>query len=131
MCKNTINDNVCQELCLEDLEHLSEKLYYRRPDIRLPQRTQLAISLLEREGEYGFVTPLATTYGVSRTFLYNLRETARGALEMALAGGVPGRPALSSAIEVSQNRLNRGIFASVVLEYPSVLSWEASWENTA
>ena len=55
------------------------------------------------------MTPLAATYDVSRTFLINLRETARGALEMALAGGVPGRPALSSAIEVDKPRLSRGI----------------------
>jgi hypothetical protein len=55
------------------------------------------------------VTPLAATYGVSRTFLYHLRETACGALEVAMACGQPGRPPLSSAIEVDTNRLERGI----------------------
>jgi hypothetical protein len=109
MCKYTINGKVCQDLSLESSSEITVPLYYRRPDISLAQRTQLALSLLGREGEYGVVTPLAATYNVSRTFLYNLRETARGALEMALAGGVPGRPALSSAIEVDKNRLSRGI----------------------
>jgi len=109
MYKYIINGQACQELSLESSSEITVPLYYRRPDISLAQRTHLALSLLGREGEYGVVTPLAATYDVSRTFLYNLRETARGALEMALAGGVPGRPALSSAIEVSQNRLARGI----------------------
>jgi hypothetical protein len=85
------------------------ELYYRRQDISLFQRLEIALNLLEREGQYGVVTPLALGYGVSRTFLYHLRETARGALEMALSCGRPGRPRLSSAIEVDTNRLERGI----------------------
>jgi len=109
MCKYIINGQACQELSLESSSETTVPLYYRRPDISLAQRTQMALSLLGQEGEYGVVTPLAAAYDVSRTFLYHLRETARGALEMALAGGVPGRPALSSAIEGDRNRLSRGI----------------------
>jgi hypothetical protein len=41
--------------------------------------------------------------------IYHLKEIARGALELALACGQPGRPLLSSVIEVSGNRLERGI----------------------
>jgi len=109
MKKYTIKVKSCQDLSLESSSEITLPLYYRRPDISLAQRTQMALSLLSREGEYGVVTPLAATYDVSRTFLYNLRETARGALEMALAGGVPGRPTLSSTIEVDKNRIERGI----------------------
>jgi hypothetical protein len=72
-------------------------------------RTQIALDLLERDGEYGVVTPLAMTLGVSRTFLYHLKETARGALELAFTCGQPGRPLLSSVIIVDTNRLERGI----------------------
>jgi hypothetical protein len=109
MYKYTINDQLCQDICLESSPETSEKLYYRRPDISLLERAQIALSLLGREGEYGVVTPLAATYFFSRTFLYNLRETAWGALEMALACRRPGRPRLSSALEVDGNRLERGI----------------------
>ena len=109
MCKHIINGQACQERSLESSSETTVPLYYRRPDISLAQRTQMALSLLGQEGEYGVVTPLAAAYDVSRTFLYHLRETARGALEMALAGGVEGRPALSEAIEVDNNRLSFGI----------------------
>jgi len=87
----------------------SEKLYYRRKDISLSLRIEIALYLMEQEGQYGVVTQLASAYGVSRTFLYHLRETSRGAMELALACGQPGRPRLSSAIEVDKNRLDRGI----------------------
>lgn len=111
MNKYTIKVKACQELSLENFSAVEteETLYYRRKDISLPQRTEIALDLLSREGEYGVVTPLATTLGVSRTFLYHLKETARGALELALACGQPGRPPLSSVIEADRNRFERGI----------------------
>jgi hypothetical protein len=109
MYKHTLNSQACQAVDLGSPVEISEPLYYRRPSRSLLQRTHIALSLLEREGEYGVVTPSSATYSVSRTFLYNLRETARGAMEMALTCGRPGRPALSSAIEVDSNRLERGI----------------------
>jgi hypothetical protein len=111
MLKYTINGSECQELFLggSNPALVSGKSYYRRKDISLSVRTEIALDLLERDGEYGVVMPLATLLGVSRTFLYHLKETARGALELALACGQPGRPKLSSVIEVSKNRLERGI----------------------
>jgi len=129
MNKYTIDSKACQELRLEGPPETSEKLYYRRPDLSLPQRTQIAISLLEREGEYGVVTLLAAAYGVSRTFLYNLKETALGALEMALAGGRPGRPSLSSAICVEPNRLKRGIVTLATVGCCSILRPNACFQN--
>jgi len=111
MIKSTIKSATCQDLFREKNASIetSEHSYYRRADISLSVRTTIALDLLEREGEYGVVTPLAATFGVSRTFLYHLKETARGALDLALACGQPGRPPLSAVIEVSQNRLERGI----------------------
>jgi len=129
MFKYTIDDKACQELSLESLPETEEKLYYRRPDISLPQRTQLALSLLGLEGEYGVVTLLAATYGVSRTFLYNLKETAIGALEMALAGGRPGRPSLSSTIFVDKNRLERGIVTLATVGCCSILRPNALFQS--
>lgn len=111
MLKVTIKNSECQDFFGErnNFVESSVKSYYRRKDISLSVRTEISLNLLEQEGQYGVVTPLAAAYGVSRTFLYNLRETARGALEMALACGQPGRPSLSSTIEVDGNRLKRGI----------------------
>jgi hypothetical protein len=111
MLKSILTGSTCQDLFREQNASIETgaQAYYRRPDISLSVRTQIALDLLERDGEYGVVTPLATTLGVSRTFLYQLKETARGALELALACGQSGRPPLSSQIEVDRNRLERGI----------------------
>jgi hypothetical protein len=111
MLKSTIKSSTCQDLFREknDLIEIAEPSYYRRSDISLAVRTNIALDLLSREGEYGVVAPLAATLGVSRTFLYHLKETARGALALALACGQSGRPRLSSVIEVSPSRLERGI----------------------
>ena len=57
MDKHTINSQACQAVDFQSPSEISETLYYRRPDISLPQRTPIALSLLEREGAYGVVTP--------------------------------------------------------------------------
>jgi len=59
MNKHTITDLGCQELSGASSE-IEEKSNYRRADIRLSLRTQIALDLLSQEGEYGVVTPLAT-----------------------------------------------------------------------
>ena len=61
MKKYTIKVKSCQDLSLEGSAEITLPLYYRRSDISLAQRTQLALSLLEREGEYGVVTPYVST----------------------------------------------------------------------
>ena len=111
MLKSTITGSTCQDRLREQNTSIETgaQAYYRRADISLSVRTQIALDLLERDGEYGVVTPLAMTLGVFGTFLYHLKDTARGALELALACGQPGRPPLSSVIRVDTNRLERGI----------------------
>ena len=111
MFNSTLKSSASQEL-FADGDHLISaggKSYYRRPDISLSQRQQIAVDLLHREGEYGVVTPLSEMYRVSRTFMYDLRETARGALERALACGQPGRPPVGYCLEVDKNCVDRGI----------------------
>jgi len=60
---------------------------YRPPELDLLTRMTLGLEMLTPipQRSWGRVTELAKSYGVSRTFLYNLREWALDALVVALA----------------------------------------------
>jgi hypothetical protein len=46
--------------------------FIRRPDLDISTRFTIALKALSNMGEYGYITHLAETYKVSRTFIYSL-----------------------------------------------------------
>lgn len=66
--------------------------YYRLSSLDLSTRMTLAVEMLLPipERPWGHVTQLSSEYGVSRTWLYELREKASEALRSALLPGQPG-----------------------------------------
>jgi transposase-like protein len=63
------------------------------------QRVQCVSYLLAHAGEYGIVTALSHTLGVSRPTLYAWRAQAEQALHTAFAPAPAPRPAVTPAIE--------------------------------
>ena len=54
--------------------------YIRRPDLTISTRMAIALAALNNKGDYGFITHLANTYKVSRTFIYSLVHAVERAL---------------------------------------------------
>src|SRR6266581_2466249 len=54
---------------------------FRRQHITAEERVALGCACVLFAGRYGLITDLARTHGVSRRFLYRLRDRARAALE--------------------------------------------------
>jgi transposase-like protein len=65
---------------------------YRVPELDLSKRIQLALEMLPSipERAWGRVVELAHEHGVSRQFLYDLRDQAREGVESALRAQKPG-----------------------------------------
>lgn len=84
---------------------------YNRTEIDLSTRIALGIEMLTPipERSWGRVTELAQTYGVSRPFLYELRDRAFKALCAAPAPRQPGPPPQAPAIIVDRDFLRRAI----------------------
>jgi hypothetical protein len=66
--------------------------HYRLQELELSTRMIIALEMLQPipERKWGRVTELAEIYGVSRTFLYNLRDRARETLADGLSPRKPG-----------------------------------------
>src|SRR6266516_3374267 len=71
---------------------------FRRQHITAEERVALGCACVLFAGRYGLITDLARTHGVSRRFLYRLRERARAALERGLGPGRPGRPRRAAVV---------------------------------
>jgi len=84
---------------------------YNRPEIDLSTRMVLAIEMLKPipERPWGRVTALAEAYGVSRPFLYELRDRAFEALGAALAPRSPGPAPQAQELIVDRDFLRRAI----------------------
>jgi hypothetical protein len=92
--------------------------HYRIPGLDLSTRLILALEVLTPipERPWGHVTELAQTYGVSRTFLYELRERAFPALVQALAPRQPGPQPQPKALVIDKDFLRRAIAVLPVLK---------------
>jgi hypothetical protein len=66
--------------------------HYRLPGLDLSTRISPVVAMLQPipDREWGRVTELADQYGVSRAFLYQLRDRALEALRTVLVPGQPG-----------------------------------------
>lgn len=75
-------------------------IYYRSHPLDLSTRLTLAVEMLlpVPERPWGHVTYLSSQYGVSRTWLYELRDRASDALLEALGPRQPGPQPLEGAL---------------------------------
>jgi hypothetical protein len=66
--------------------------HYRLPKLDLSTQISLVVEMLQPipDREWGRVIELAGQYGVSRAFLYQLRDRALEAVRTVLAPGQPG-----------------------------------------
>jgi hypothetical protein len=84
---------------------------YRLPELDLSTRIEMAVEMLQShpKREWGRVTELAEQHNISRTRLYELRDSAHEALVEALRPRRPGpRPELAT-VEVNETLIKRMI----------------------
>jgi hypothetical protein len=93
---------------------------YRLEHITTAERADLACLLLTYAGQYGLVTHLAGALGTSRQFLYRLRDTARDALEQALAARPVGRPGVDQRLHVDRVSIERSVLVLSQVAHASV-----------
>lgn len=84
---------------------------YNRPEIDLSTRIALGIEMLTPipERPWGRVTALAEAHGVSRPFLYELRDRAFEALCAALAPRQPGPAPQAHELRIDRDFIRRAI----------------------
>lgn len=84
---------------------------YRTPDLELSTRIELVAEMLlpAAKRDWGRVTQLAQRCGLSRTWLYELKDKARAALAVVLAPQNPGPKPVDDRIVVDDAMLKRAI----------------------
>lgn len=92
--------------------------HYRLKELELSTRVTLALEMLQPVSERGWgrVTALARTYGVSREFLYQLRDRAWDTLTDELAPRQPGPQVAAEAIVVDRELVRRAIVVLSLLK---------------
>jgi len=92
--------------------------HYRLSELDLSTRVTLALEMLQPipEREWGRVTELAQIYGVSREFLYQLRDRARDSLTTVLAPRQPGPPAQEEWLSIDRDFIRRAIVVLPLLK---------------
>lgn len=85
--------------------------HYRLPELDLSTRITYALEMLQPipARKWGRVTELAQTCGVSRTFLYDLRERALDVLSQGLAPRTPGPQAQEGTLVIDRAFIQRAI----------------------
>lgn len=81
----------------------------RRNDIVAGERVQIAIEMMSPERPRGRVQQLADKYHLSRQTLYDIVAKGQEALTQELKPGLHGPQAQSKIVEVTKNRIRRGI----------------------
>jgi len=82
---------------------------YRVPEFTLRQRTEVVVQMLDPNRQWGLVSELARLYGVSRTLLYDLRDSGLGGIIEALLARDAGRPVQTSTLTVDKAVIDRAI----------------------
>ncbi|MEA3308741.1 MAG: hypothetical protein U9Q70_04410 [Chloroflexota bacterium] len=84
---------------------------YRLPEIDLSIRKQLTLEMLKPipERAWGRATELSEQYGVSRKFLYNLRDQGLAALSNRLLPQKTGPKIEQKSLEINQGLIERAI----------------------
>ena len=86
---------------------------YQLQHLNLSTRLDLAGYILDPMRAWGRVTELAQEYGVSRKFLYELRDKASKSVVEALTAKEPGRKANSNMVEIDDGFIRRAIAVSL------------------
>lgn len=89
---------------------------YQLAHLSLSTRVGLVFRMLNPQRPWGQVTALSREYGVSRKFLYELREKAISSIVEGLLPHQPDRKAASNQVEVDDHFVRRaiGICMSIV-----------------
>ena len=92
--------------------------HYRLPELDLSTRISLAIEMLQPipDREWGRVTELAGQYGVTRAFLYQLRDQALEALKAVLVPGQPGPQPEAGTLIIDRDFIRRAIVVLPLLK---------------
>jgi hypothetical protein len=92
--------------------------HYRLSELDLSTRVTLVLEMMQPrpEREWGRVTELAHTYGVSREFLYQLRDRALAALSTVLAPGQPGPQSREERVVIDRDLIRRAIVVLPLLK---------------
>lgn len=88
---------------------------YQLAHLDLSTRMTLAYLMLNPFREWGEVSQLAKKHGVSRKFLYELRDKVQNAVEKALIPCEPGRKAEIQTLVVDDNLIRRAIAAYLTI----------------
>lgn len=92
--------------------------HYRLPELDLSTRISLAVEMLRPipDREWGRVTELADVHGVSREFLYQLRDRALEALRTVLVPGQPGPQFQEGTLTIDRDFIRRAIVVLPLLK---------------
>ena len=82
---------------------------YRVPEFTLRQRIEAVLQMLDPDRKWGLVSELARLYHVSRTRLYELRDSGRDAIGEALLPHAAGRPEQFTTLTVDKTFIDRTI----------------------
>ena len=85
--------------------------HYRLTELDLSTRIAYALEMLQPipDRPWGRVTELAQTCGVSRTFLYDLRDRALDVLSEGLSPRTPGPQAQEESLVIDRALIQRAI----------------------
>ena len=91
---------------------------YRLPEVDLSNRILIALEMLQPipKRKWGRATELAQIYGVSRTFLYDLRERALDVLIEALSPCTPGPQPQEGSLVIDRAFIQRAITVMPMLK---------------
>lgn len=92
--------------------------HYRLPELDLSTRISLVIDMLQPipDREWGRVTELADQYGVTRAFLYQLRDRGLEALSAVLVPGQPGPQPEAGTLTIDRDFIRRAIVVLPLLK---------------
>ncbi len=84
---------------------------YRVPELDLSTRIEIGLEMLQstEQREWGRVTELAQTHGVSRTLLYRIRDQMKAAISESLAPTAPGPQAKTASLDLDEALIRRAI----------------------
>jgi hypothetical protein len=92
--------------------------HYRLPELDLSTRITLALEMLQPipERKWGRATELAQIYGVSREFLYQLRDRVLDSLTTVLAPRQPGPQFQAESLTIDRDYIRRAIVVLPLLK---------------
>lgn len=90
---------------------------YHTSKLEMSTRIEIAMEMLQPipERRWGRVTELADEHGISREWVYRLRDKAKAVLEAAMLSKAPGRPERETALVLDRQMIKRAIAVLPIL----------------